>query len=93
MVQVVLSCLVVIVLIPSHVFAEQKSLSDLINFTGSALVDNWVAFSPISSMTFPRYRPTATLLNNDRVLVTGGYNNVPLSSGELFDSGVFHLSY
>jgi hypothetical protein len=39
------------------------------------------------SMSTPRYASTATLLNNGRVLVAGGYNGTYQATTELYDPG------
>ena len=43
------------------------------------------AWSGVGSLDSGRYNHTATLLNDGRVLVTGGNNNGPLDSAELYD--------
>jgi hypothetical protein len=47
------------------------------------------SFTAVGSMTTPRYRHTATLLGNGKVLITGGGPNypeyAPLNTAELFD--------
>ena len=42
------------------------------------------AWSGVGSLDSGRYNHTATLLNDGRVLVTGGNNNGPLDSAELY---------
>jgi hypothetical protein len=56
-------------------------------FTGSASVPDWVTFATTGSMSVARYRHTATLLNNGKVLVAGGrgLGYFSLASAELYD--------
>ena len=55
-------------------------------FTGSVSVADQVAFAPSGSMNVARSNHTATLLNNGKVLVAGGYGNGPNpASAELYD--------
>ncbi len=55
-------------------------------FTGSASVPDLVTFAPSGNMSVARSGHTATLLNNGKVLVAGGYGNGPNpASAELYD--------
>ena len=45
------------------------------------------AWSGVGSLQSGRYNHTATLLEDGRVLVVGGYNGAPLAGAQLYDAG------
>ncbi len=53
-------------------------------FTGSTSLPDQVTFAPSGSMSGPHLSHTATLLNNGKVLVVGGWDG-PLATAELYD--------
>lgn len=54
-------------------------------FTGTAYATDLYAFNLTTKMNVGRYNHTATLLNNGKVLIAGGWGNSPLASAELYD--------
>jgi uncharacterized protein (TIGR03437 family) len=68
----------------------KTQLSTLVLLASSALTQSSGTFTLTGSMTTPRFLHTATLLNDGRVLITGGSQSsfnpiVPLTSAEIYD--------
>ncbi len=84
-----LLCCFLLTIVPSYAFAQSADALGTNNFTGSTFVPDQVTFDMTGSMNSARYRQTATLLNDGRVLVAGGNDDkvyqTPLASAELYD--------